>query len=66
MTRAEIQKSLERHTKGAACIGLKELCDWLGVANQTRVKKKYLNDLEYVSGKKYFIPEVAKNIWERR
>lgn len=66
MTRHEIQKSLEAHAKGSACIGLKEICEWLGVSNQTRVKERYLSDLEYVAGKKYFIPEVARNIYERR
>lgn len=66
MTRSEIQKSLQDYVNGACCIGLKDICGWLGKTNQTLVKQKYLADLEHISGKKYFIPDVAQNIYERR
>lgn len=65
MTKQELERSLQKAAKGKGCITCKELCEWLGLSNASRVKTKYLSGLEPIAGKKYFIPDVAKNLYER-
>lgn len=64
MTRAELIKDMKSAT-GSSFITVTELCKYLGLSNNTRVKAEYLADLDRV-GTHYFIPDVAGAILERR
>lgn len=67
MDKAELRKAMKAHVNGAEFIGTTELATFLGYskANAKRVKEKFLLDLPSVD-KKYFIPDVAERILQRR
>lgn len=66
MTKQEICRSLERVSGTAAFITATQLTQALGMKTVWRVQKNYLEGLDRVDGKYYFIPDVAKVLMERR
>jgi len=65
MTKSDIKRSLKEHTNGAGTITCKQLSEWLGVSDQTKVKRKYLLNLESI-GTHYLIDEVAQRLADMR
>ena len=63
MIKTDIAKELRRHT-GRGTIRAKELAEFLGVKNISRVKSRYLRGLEAIDGRAYLIPEVAERLKE--
>ena len=61
MTKTELITDLRRHGGGSGFITRKQLADYFGVS-EPRAIDKYLNGLERVSGKYYFIGDVSSNI----
>ena len=64
MERRELIRSMMHSVDGASFITCTEVTRFLGLTNNTRVKKKYLIGLDRV-GRGYFIPDVATRIHER-
>ena len=65
MTKAELREDLRRHGGGSGFITRKQLADYFGVA-EPRVIDRYLEGLERVSDKYYFIGDVSDNILKFR
>ena len=65
MTKTELARDMKTFV-GAGVISNTELCKYLGQTNKTRIKAQYLSGLTPIAGKKYFIPEVAEAIMEKR
>lgn len=65
MTKTELSADLRRHGGGSGFITRKQLADYFGVA-EPRVIDKYLEGLERVSAKYYFIGDVSDNILKHR
>lgn len=65
MTKKELSNDLRRHGGGSGFITRKKLADYFGVA-EPRVIDIYLDGLERVSGKYYFIDDVSENIMKHR
>ena len=61
MTKAELSADLRRHGGGSGFITRKQLADYFGVS-EPRAIDKYLQGLERVSDKYYFIADVSDNI----
>lgn len=67
MDKTELRKAMKQHTGGAEFITATELTTFLGYSKESskRVKAKFLVGLQSID-KRYFIPEVADRILERR
>ena len=65
MTKTELSADLRRHGGGSGFITRKQLADYFGVA-EPRAIDKYLQGLERVSDKYYFIADVSENILRYR
>lgn len=65
MTKSDLIRDMKTFT-GAGVISASELTRYLGYNNSHRVKEKYLLELQPVTEKKYFIPDVAEAIMARR
>lgn len=65
MTKAELNADLRRHAGGSGFITRKGVADYFGVV-EPRAIDKYLDGLERVSGKYYFIIDVAERILKFR
>ena len=65
MVKSDLVRDMKSFTHGASFISVTELTKYLGQRNITRVKTKYLTELQPVAGKKYFIPEVAEKVMEK-
>lgn len=63
MTRTEIAQELRRYC-GRGLIKASEVSGFIGDSNVTRVKRRYLYDLEAVNGKMYLVTEVAERLKE--
>lgn len=64
MTARDIENDMKKSVGGASFITPGELARYLGEKNTSRVRDKYLAGLSKIEGtKKYFIPEVAKQIY---
>lgn len=63
MIRTDIAKELRRYT-GKGTIKAKEVADFLGDSNISRVKRKYLTGLEAIGGRAYLITDVAERLKE--
>ena len=61
MTRTDIAKELRRFT-GAGTISRTQLAEFLGEKNPSRVRKKYLEGLEAIGGRRYLITDVADRL----
>ena len=65
MTAREIENDMKKSVGGASFITPGELARYLGEKNTSRVREKYLANLNKIEGtKKYFIPEVARNVYQ--
>lgn len=65
MTAREIENDMKKSVGGASFITPGELARYLGEKNTSRVREKYLANLNKIEGtKKYFIPEVAMNVYQ--
>lgn len=65
MTQRDIENDMKKSVGGASFITPGELARYLGEKNTSRVRERYLADLNKIEGtKKYFIPEVARNIYQ--
>jgi len=63
MTVKDLETSLKQHTDGAMFIRPGELAKFLGESKTERVKR-YLNGAgKLPDSKRYFIPDVARNIF---
>lgn len=63
MTQREIENDMKKSVGGASFITPGELARYLGEKNTSRVREKYMADAFRIEGtKKYFIPEVARNV----
>ena len=65
MTKTELNADLRRHSSGSGFITRKQLAKYFGVA-EPRAIDKYLEGLERVSDKYYFITDVSENILKFR
>lgn len=65
MTKTELSADLRRHGGGSGFITRKQLADYFGVS-EPRAIDKYLEGLEKVSSKYYFIADVSENILKFR
>lgn len=61
MTRTDIAQELRRYC-GRGLIRASEVSGFVGDSNVTRVKRKYLHDLEAIDGKMYLVTEVAERL----
>lgn len=61
MTKAELSADLRRNGGGSGFITRRQLADYFGVS-EPRVVDKYLEGLEKVSGKYYFVQDVSASI----
>lgn len=65
MTKTELSADLRRHCGGSGFITRKGVADYFGVS-EPRVIDKYLQGLERVSEKYYFISDVSESIMKHR
>lgn len=65
MTKTELNADLRRHCGGSGFITRSQVASFFGVS-EPRVIDKYLEGLERVSGKYYFIGDVSSNIMKFR
>ena len=64
MTAREIERDMKQFVNGASFITVGQLAKYLGQKNTSRVREKYMKDVFKLEGtKKYFIPEVARSIY---
>ena len=64
MTARDIERDMKASVGGASFITPGQLAAYLGQKNTSRVREKYMKDAFKLEGtKKYFIPEVAQNIY---
>lgn len=59
----ELEGALKLHTDGAMFIRPGELAKFLGESKTERVKKYCVNAFKLEDSKRYFIPDVARNIF---
>lgn len=65
MIARDIETDMKKFVGGASFITPGELARYLGEKNTSRVREKYMADAFRIEGtKKYFIPEVARNIYQ--
>lgn len=65
MTKTELSAALRKHCNGASFITRSQAASFFGVS-EPRVIDKYLEGLERVSSKYYFIEDVSNNIMKFR
>ena len=64
MTAKDIEQDMKASVGGASFITPGQLAKYLGQKNTSRVRERYMRDTFKIEGtKKYFIPEVAKVIY---
>ena len=64
MTARDIEQDMKQFVNGASFITVGQLAKYLGQKNTSRVREKYMRDVFKLEGtKKYFIPEVAKSLY---
>lgn len=64
MTARDIEQDMKASVNGASFITPGQLAKYLGQKNTSRVREKYMKDTFKIEGtKKYFIPEVARSIY---
>ena len=64
MTARDIERDMKASVGGASFITPGQLTKYLGQKNTTRIKNKYMKDAFRIEGtKKYFIPEIAKALY---
>lgn len=64
MTAREIERDMKASVDGASFITPGQLARYLGQKNTTRVREKYMTAAFRIEGtRKYFIPEVAKAVY---
>lgn len=64
MTAREIEQDMKASVAGASFISPGQLAKYLGQKNTSRVRERYMKDAFKLEGtKKYFIPEVAKALY---
>lgn len=64
MTAKDIEQDMKASVGGASFITPGQLAKYLGQKNTSRVRERYMRDTFKIEGtKKYFIPEVAKAIY---
>lgn len=63
MQKNELVEAMKPYANGAAVITRQELAHFLGICNPAHVDH-YLNGLQRISGKYYFIPDVADVLLE--
>jgi len=64
MTAKDIEQDMKASVGGASFISPGQLAKYLGQKNTSRVRERYMRDTFKIEGtKKYFIPEVAKAIY---
>ncbi len=64
MTARDIEQDMKQFVNGASFITVGQLAKYLGQKNTSRVREKYMRDVFKLEGtKKYFIPEVARSIY---
>lgn len=64
MTARDIEQDMKASVGGASFITPGQLAKYLGQKNTSRVRERYMRDTFKIEGtKKYFIPEVAKAIY---
>ena len=65
MTAREIENDMKKSVGGASFITIGEIARYLGLKNTTRVRNDFLGDLPTIDKKRYFIPEVARRIYQK-
>lgn len=65
MTKQEIQRDM-RAFVGGGFITRTQFAAYMGIKDPRKAKTKFLEGLEKVDGKFYFIPDVARVLYERR
>ena len=64
MTARDIEQDMKASVDGASFITPGQLAKYLGQKNTTRVRERYMKEAFKLEGtKKYFIPEVAKALY---
>jgi len=66
MTARDIERDMKAAVNGASFITPGQLAKYLGQTNTSRVREEYMKDAFKLEGtKRYFIPEVAQNIYNK-
>ena len=65
MTARDIENDMKKFTGGASFITITQVTKYLGLSNTRRVRNDYLGDLQKVDNSRYFIPEVARRIYQK-
>lgn len=63
MEKKELIRDMEKQTGGASFITMTQLAGWIGVDRHTA--RRYVDGLERVDGKYYFVPDVAEKLRAR-
>ena len=65
MAARDIERDMKASVGGASFITPKQLAQYLGEKNTSRVRNRYMRDAFKIEGtNKYFSPEVARAIYE--
>ena len=66
MTKQEIKRALERVSESQGFVTATQFTKFMGQKTVNYMKEKYLNDLECIDGKYYFIDDIAEMLMKRR
>lgn len=66
MQASEVKDALKKQAGGADFITVGQVGKVFGIKDYPAIKNRYLHGLECVDNKYYFIPDVVRNIMERR
>lgn len=61
MTKKELVADMKKSVNGSSFIIKSDLMKYLGVGSHHTIEK-YVNDLERINGRYYFIPDVAESM----
>ena len=62
----DLVRDMRRHCDGASFITISQLAAYMDQSHAQSVKHKYLRGLDAVEGKYFWIPDVAKAIYEKK
>ena len=65
MDKQALIRDMKQAAGGASFITVSQVTNYLGLKNNSRVKKEYLADLDRV-GKMYYIPDVCQSLMDKR
>lgn len=64
MEKQEIINAMKKQVNGAEFITKQQLAGFMGIKDPKNINQ-YIKGLEAVNGKYFFIPDIAKVLWQR-